>query len=167
LVHPVYCRLSKPSSADIASIEKLSNRPPWPVELFEGEFNHSYSYTFGARANGKLIGFLVTHAVLDEIHILNFGIDPVYRGNGVGRGLITFVLKTLSEERASIWATLEVRKSNTVAQSLYQTLGFSEVAIREKYYTDDLEDAFVLRLHIPTFIAEHNKQNKNESRYEI
>jgi ribosomal-protein-alanine N-acetyltransferase len=163
VVHPVFCRLTKPSSADIASIEKLCNRPPWPVELFESEFNHSYSYTFGARADGSLVGFLVLHAVLDEIHILNFGVLPQYRGHGVGRGLISYVLKTLAEDRATSWATLEVRKSNKVAQALYFSLGFSEVATREKYYTDDQEDAFVLRLHIPTFLADTRQKNIDRS----
>ena len=158
MVPPVYCRLSTSASSDIASIEALCNRPPWPVELFKSEFDHSYSYTYGARANGKLIGFLILHAVLDEIHILNFGVHPDSRGKGVGKGLLRHILCSVNEERGSAWATLEVRKSNLIAQKLYQSFGFNEVAIRQRYYTDDQEDAYVLRLHVPTYLAEDKRE---------
>ena len=155
-INPVFCRLGQSASADIAAIEAVSNRPPWPVSLFANEFQHSYSYTYGARADGKLIGFLVLHSVLDELHILNFGIDPNYRGRGVGKGLLFYALLD-GHERGVHWATLEVRKSNSTAQNLYRAFGFSEVAVRPKYYSDDQEDGLVLRLNIPVAIADQQK----------
>jgi [ribosomal protein S18]-alanine N-acetyltransferase len=40
--------------------------------------------------------------------------------------------------------TLEVRVSNTPAQELYRRFGFAIAGTRQRYYTDDGEDAFVM-----------------------
>jgi ribosomal-protein-alanine N-acetyltransferase len=40
--------------------------------------------------------------------------------------------------------TLEVRESNVAAQELYRSFGFDVAGRRERYYTDDHEDALVM-----------------------
>jgi ribosomal-protein-alanine N-acetyltransferase len=40
--------------------------------------------------------------------------------------------------------TLEVRKSNIVAQNLYKKYGFVEYGIRPRYYADNNEDAVIM-----------------------
>lgn len=145
------CRLSPASAADIAAIELESNSPPWTEALFLREFQHDFSTTFGARTGGQLVGFLVCHTVHDESHIMNFGVRASARGRGVGRALISYVLRELYQ--ASIrWVTLEVRRSNRRARNLYDSLGFLEVGLRERYYTDNHEDALVMRLSLQQFI---------------
>lgn len=150
---PIICRLPEGAVPDIARIEAESNRPPWPAELFQSEFRHSYSYTYGARTGGDLVAFLVAHFVLDELHILNFGVKKENRRGGIGRALITHVLYEF-HERSARWVTLEVRHSNHAARNLYEALGFSEIGIRERYYTDDGEDGLVLRLNLQQFLSE-------------
>ena len=44
--------------------------------------------------------------------------------------------------------TLEVRVSNTIAQSLYKKLGFFEGGIRKNYYSDNQEDALVMWVNL-------------------
>lgn len=143
----VICRLNRASAYDIAKIEAVCNRPPWPASLFESEFDHSYSVTFGVRKEGLLVAFLVAHAVLDELHILNFGVEPAVRRLGIGNSLLRYVLDEYYEKGFAS-ATLEVRSGNTAAQELYRKLGFFEIARRSKYYTDDNEDGLVLRVHL-------------------
>ena len=41
------------------------------------------------------------------------------------------------------YMTLEVRRSNVRAQTLYQSLGFEYVGVRKRYYEDNGEDAFL------------------------
>ncbi|WP_341872876.1 GNAT family N-acetyltransferase [Leucobacter insecticola] len=41
---------------------------------------------------------------------------------------------------------LEVRADNPVAQSLYASLGFTEIGVRPRYYQPDNVDAFVMKL---------------------
>ena len=135
-------------------IEAQSNTPPWTKKLFDYEFDNRVGRVWGARVGGELVAFLVAHFILDEVHILNFGVRRSMRGQGVGRALISHILQETFDESAR-WATLEVRKSNRVARTLYESLGFSEVAVREKYYSDDGEDAIVMGLNIQHFISQH------------
>lgn len=156
LLHPlqsgiVVCRLSEGSAAAIASIEVESNAPPWSEELFRREFQNACSRTYGARAGGELVGFLVCHVVHDEAHIMNFGLRRSERGQGYGRELLSAVLRDLFESTVH-WVTLEVRRGNIVARGLYDSLGFLEVGMRERYYTDNQEDALVLKLNLQQFI---------------
>lgn len=155
MIEPVICRLSASASEQVARIESVCNRPPWPQELFESEFNHSYSYTHGARVGGELVGFLVCHFVLDEVHILNFGIAPKFRRKGIGRMLIRSVLMEF-HERSARWATLEVRVSNQEAKGLYNQLGFQQIGTRAGYYTDDGEDALVLQLNLDSLVSKRS-----------
>lgn len=146
----VLCRLSAISIPDIVEIERDSNRPPWTAELFAGEFENQYSLQFGARKDGRLIGFLICHVIHDEAHILNFGLLPEERGHGYGKALLTYVLHELFDATVR-WVTLEVRRSNGVARALYDSVGFLEVGVRERYYTDNKEDAVVLKLNLQQF----------------
>lgn len=154
---PIICRLPIGAVDDVVAIENVSNRPPWPAELFKSEFKYSYAHLYGARAGGELIAFLSAHHVLDELHILNFGVKPEVRGQGVGKKLLAAVIHEFYKKSAR-WATLEVRKSNSVARALYDKFGFFEVGIREKYYTDDQEDGLVLRLDMESFVASHPEE---------
>ena len=43
--------------------------------------------------------------------------------------------------------TLEVRRSNTIAQNLYKKYGFVEEGIRKAYYIDNKEDAIIMWNH--------------------
>ena len=149
---PVVCRLSKAAAADLAVIESESNTPPWPEKHFLQEFSNSFSHVFGARRDGVIAGFLVIHVAADEGHIVNFGVRKNFRGQGIGRALLEAVLREL-HERAVRWVTLEVRRSNAVAQRLYNSVGFAEAGVRAKYYSDDGEDALVLKLNVDDFVS--------------
>lgn len=151
---PVIASLSRISLPDIIHIEQVSDTPIWSERLFLDEFENAHSHFFGARLEGKLVGFLLCHCVIDEAHILKFGLLPEVRGQGVGRALISHVIRDLNANAAK-WVTLEVRKSNKVARNLYESIGFSEVGIRERYYSDNFEDALVMSLNISHFIEEH------------
>jgi [ribosomal protein S18]-alanine N-acetyltransferase len=148
----VICRLSRSSVGDIAAIQAESDSPAWSAKLFSDEFSHQFSRIFGARTQGKLIGFLLLHTVMDEAHIVKFGVSSAYRGRGIGRELLREVLLQLHQGGVR-WVTLEVRKSNIIAQRLYESLGFVQTSIRSRYYSDNLEDALLMNLSMVDFMA--------------
>ncbi|MCB0338306.1 MAG: ribosomal protein S18-alanine N-acetyltransferase [Bdellovibrionales bacterium] len=150
----VYCRLSGASLEDIVAIELESNTPPWNERLFKAEFSNNHSYVFGARLRGRLVGFLVIHLVAEEGHIVNFGVRKDFRGKGIGRELLSFALHDLYS-RGARWVTLEVRRSNVRAYKLYSSLGFSDIAVRERYYSDNQEDALVMAANLRQFVFEN------------
>ena len=57
------------------------------------------------------------------------------------------VLRLAADGGAAL-ATLEVRRSNTPARSLYESFGFAVSAVRRAYYEDG-EDAFVMLRTFP------------------
>lgn len=144
---PVICKLSKEAAPELAEIDAVSNTPPWNTALFESEFDNQHAVVLGARLNGQLIGFVVLHQVADEAHIVNFAVRPAERGQGVGRSILKSVIDKLFSEAVSR-LTLEVRRSNQVAQALYRQFGFVECGVRPKYYADNKEDALLMGVQV-------------------
>ena len=79
----------------------------------------------------------------DEAHITNIAMRESYRRRGVGELLLISIID-LSTELNARFITLEVRVSNTTAQSLYHKYGFNQAGLRRGYYTDDGEDAILM-----------------------
>jgi ribosomal-protein-alanine N-acetyltransferase len=48
--------------------------------------------------------------------------------------------------QATTKAILEVRASNQAARALYQQMGFAQVSIRPRYYTNPVEDAVLMEM---------------------
>ncbi len=150
---PILCKLPESAVLDLVEIEAESNTPPWNKKLFASEFSNPCALIYGARIGGEIGGFLVVHSVVDEAHIVNFGVRKNLRRNGIGRALLLYVLREL-HAHAVKWVTLEVRKGNDAARKLYSSLGFIDVNERIGYYVDNHEDAVVMSLNIHEFIAQ-------------
>jgi ribosomal-protein-alanine N-acetyltransferase len=130
---------------DILRIEQASFTNPWTRQMYLAELeNKGVSYCYLAKEpGGEVIGFCSFWRVLDELHINNLAVMPLKRHGGIGSALLTHVLKEgvkLGAKRA----TLEVRRSNDVARALYERFGFALAGVRRGYYTNPVEDAFVL-----------------------
>jgi ribosomal-protein-alanine N-acetyltransferase len=83
---------------------------------------------------------------VDEAHFTNVAVHPAWRRSGLGRRLLRALLDKARGE-ACLSATLEVRPSNAAALALYTSEGFTPVALRPRYYSDDGEDAMILWKH--------------------
>jgi [ribosomal protein S18]-alanine N-acetyltransferase len=90
------------------------------------------------------VAFLLVWTVADEVHILDVAVDVAYRRRGIARALMDEAL-ALAREKKARHLLLEVRKSNAPAIALYQSLGFSEMGVRSRYYSDN-EDAIEMIL---------------------
>jgi ribosomal-protein-alanine N-acetyltransferase len=91
----------------------------------------------------SIIGYIGLFFQIDEAHITAVGVHSAYRGQGIGELLLISGLE-LAQLRGASEATLEVRVSNNIAQSLYHKYAFAEKGIRPKYYTDNNEDAMIM-----------------------
>ena len=92
---------------------------------------------------GFIAGFLGTWYMVDEAHIISFGVRSTYRGRGIGELLLIAAIEHAMARRAKV-VTLEVRVSNHVASNLYLKYGFKERGIRKGYYADNREDAIIM-----------------------
>ena len=69
------------------------------------------------------------------------------RRHGLGRVLMLRLIDE-ARERGATELFLEVRADNPGAQTLYESLGFEQIAVRPKYY-GGVVDAVIMRLTIP------------------
>lgn len=90
-----------------------------------------------------VLGFAGMWVLYDEAHITTIGVEPGYRGRGLGELLLVAMFDE-SIRRNATWLTLEVRVSNAPAQTLYAKYGFAVHGTRKRYYSDNNEDAHIM-----------------------
>lgn len=129
---------------DVEEIERLCFPTPWSKEAFRIEIMRNFCARYAvARLNGRVVGYIGMWLVIDEAHITNVAVHPDYRHRGIGEKLMRYMMKMAVDIGISRM-TLEVRKSNIVAQKLYKKLGFEESGIRKGYYLSNNEDAIIM-----------------------
>ena len=131
--------------ANVVEVERSSFDIPWSKESFENELKNKLAIYLVAKVEEKAVGYVGVWKIFDEGHITNVAVHPEFRGQGIGKSLISELL-SLCEKENIISLTLEVRKSNVIAQNLYKSFGFVEEGIRKCYYSDNNEDAIIMWL---------------------
>jgi len=128
----------------IMEIEEKSFNPPWSREAFLLELTKNLLAKYiVAEVDGVVVGYGGIWFIIDEGHVTNIAVDENYRGMGIGSKILEGLIQ-LCIDRNITAMTLEVRKSNIVAQSLYKKYGFKECGIRKGYYHDNNEDAIIM-----------------------
>lgn len=133
------------------SIETESYGNPWPKDAFQRELKLPFSRILVARGveptAPPLLGYMVLWVIRGEAHILNLAVHPEQRRRGVATALLQAGIDAAKGQGAEI-LYLEVRRSNSGAQTLYDAFGFKQVGVRPKYYEDNREDALVMLLDL-------------------
>jgi len=131
-------------------------------------FNHGRFFGPELPPSGKqyIIGFAGFWIMAQEAHITNIAVRKLYQRQGVGELLLISLIDLAMGLDARI-ITLEVRASNTAAQSLYHKYGFTQVGLRRNYYTDNREDGILMSTENITsalFQAQLNQLKQAHSR---
>ena len=128
---------------DILHISKLSFPVSWSRDSIESELSNRLAHYSIAKFKDKIIGFGGMWTIVDESQITNIAVHPHYRGKGVASLILNELIKVCENKKVT-GLTLEVRKSNNIAQNLYKKFGFIHEGVRPKYYEDNGEDAFLM-----------------------
>lgn len=127
----------------IIGIERVSFPTPWPGSLYAHEIIRPGGMFLAAEEAGVLVGYVCAWAGADQGHILKIAVVPELRRHGVGRLLMDALTERFkSRGIGKMW--LEARERNQAARSFYRSLGFSEVSVHQRYYSDTGEDAIVM-----------------------
>jgi ribosomal-protein-alanine N-acetyltransferase len=133
----------------VHEIDVLSFSAPWPPSSYRFElFNNPTGRLWVAEAHVtedkmEVVGMAVVWMIVDEAHIATLAVHPDYRGHGIGRKLLFTALSDCVRWGART-ASLEVRESNEIAQTLYRDFGFEIAGRRPHYYIDNNEDALIM-----------------------
>jgi ribosomal-protein-alanine N-acetyltransferase len=129
----------------VCALDARCQGHPWnPVHFLEeisrGDLGHARVLEDRQR---RIVGYICTWVVCDEMHVGTLGVDPDLRCQGLGRSLVQGAHSWAIGQGAAI-AHLEVRAHNAAALALYASLGYRRVGIRSGYYPDNGEDAHLL-----------------------
>ncbi|WP_246142880.1 ribosomal protein S18-alanine N-acetyltransferase [Pasteuria penetrans] len=148
VVVPFIRRMKKSDLKKVAEIESVSFPRPWPVSSYRYELTENpFAYYIVACRGDTVVGFCGCWFIADEAHIITIAVHPAFRRQGIGRAMLLHVKGQLPRFGITRVA-LEVRVSNTQAQSLYGQFGFVVVGVRKFYYVDNNEDAILMNLEL-------------------
>lgn len=143
--------IRKMELADISGVlevEETSFTTPWSKDIFYQELQkNQHAHYFVAYLNERIIGYLGSWIVLEDAQITNFAVHPEGRRRKIGEKLFHYAVQYMIN-RGAERLSLEVRASNTAAQSLYRKFGLVPGGIRKHYYTDNFEDAIVMWVNL-------------------
>ena len=138
-------RLRKLAYSDLPAvlgIERRSFQTPWSLAMFVLELSKSSGICLTALRDGRMVGYLICSRYETVWHIMNVAVAPERRREGVASSLLAALYERVGDPQARF--TLEVRRSNHVAISLYEREGFRGAGLRRRYYQDNGEDALVM-----------------------
>ena len=126
-----------------AEIEAICFSEPWSSDAMRLLCTPEYPSLALVDESGECIGYIGSAKALDELQIINVAVDPEHRSRGLGK----LLLRGFDELCVSIGAvtvSLEVRESNRVAISLYESFGYEVAGKRKGFYRAPAEDALVM-----------------------
>lgn len=126
----------------VLAVERECFSEPWTRNMFLGELKQKAAVYRVAEENGTIVGYMGMYHVADEGHITNVAVAQKFRRQGIAGALISHFLD-LARQWQLIFLTLEVRRGNDSAISLYRKYGFCEVGVRPHYY-ENKEDALLM-----------------------
>jgi ribosomal-protein-alanine N-acetyltransferase len=137
---------------DIGLLEKLEDETRlafWGKENYR-RFLEEFPEYFGCKAvvaerknPHKLVGFFLARSLFDNLEILKIGVYNKYQNHGIGT-LLMEAAYAEGSRRGCRRCFLEVRKSNENAIRFYQRHSFKIAGTRLNYYTDPVEDAWIM-----------------------
>jgi [ribosomal protein S18]-alanine N-acetyltransferase len=132
---------------NVIAIERASFQFPWSTRFFLDELQVDCARSILAEVDGRIVGYVLFWFVSEEVDIHNIAVHPDFRRQGIGRLLLEQVVAA-ARRQDRVRVTLDVRFSNTSAQSLYRNFGFGPRGLRKAYYSDNGEDALVMALEL-------------------
>lgn len=130
----------------LALLDRECFSMPWSEKSFKEEFKNDLAIYYVAKEKSQIIGYAGFWHVADEGDITNIAVSKNFRCRGIGGTLLETLIKKAKELKLEL-LTLEVRKTNYAAISLYEKYGFEKIGERKKYYSNPKEDALIMTLY--------------------
>lgn len=129
---------------EVLRIERASFEQPYSRAILEQELKITAAHVWVALHRGKIVAYIDFWVVKDEMELVSIAVSPRYKRRGVGDFMMHRMDRFADQQRAR-YIYLDVRQSNLAAQGLYEKFGFAKVGVRRRYYTDNQEDAIIMK----------------------
>ena len=134
-------KIRKYKKEDIPDIEKLGLYLHDNYKFLPDDFSDALVII----EKEKVIGFIVYSIIYERAEIIDITVDPKNRNKGYAKALLNYLINDIISERCNN-ITLEVKKTNEIAISLYKSIGFSVAATRKGYYEDS--DGYLMKMDL-------------------
>jgi [ribosomal protein S18]-alanine N-acetyltransferase len=134
-------RLTYADLPQVVAIERRAFTTPWSLAMFVLELSKPSGVCLAAVVETELAGYIVCSRYDTVWHVMNVAVDPDRRRRGIATTLIQALLDRIGDDAQ---VTLEVRRSNAGALTLYERFGFRSAGVRPRYYADNGEDAVIM-----------------------
>ncbi len=128
----------------VLEIERRSFEQPYSREILAQELKIKAANMRVATYRRKVIGYIDFWLVHDEMELISIAVSPDFKRRGVGDGLMHEMIRFAYQNEAR-FIYLDVRRSNEPAQQLYEKFGFAKAGVRRRYYSDNQEDAIIMK----------------------
>lgn len=115
-------------------------RSDFEYEICENEFSHMKV----CEKEGRIIGMIGYYILFDDAQITTLAVLKEAQNQGIASKLMENMVQDCNERKCSV-LSLEVRKSNEKAISLYKKFDFIEMNIRKSYYEDGEDAIFMMK----------------------
>lgn len=126
----------------------------WSTKALQETLSQKSTYILlvypGNNKSSPPIGFAIIQVVLDEAELLSLGVDPEWRGNGIGKNLLGELINQCKALKIKL-LFLEVDEGNIPAISIYNRFDPVITGKRNKYYNTgkgDKKDALLMKINI-------------------
>ena len=108
-----------------------------------GYLDNSLIYCLVYENENEILGYISFSFDGEMLEIFNFCVKENYQRSGIGTKIMNYAFNMFTSKglKSSI---LEVRESNKKAISFYEKLGYIQISIRKKYYSNN-ENALILQ----------------------
>lgn len=132
---------------EIAQLEEKCFPDPWSEDMFIQLLSNPLAVFITAQKDGEVVGYAGIYHILSEGQLMNIAVKEEYRRLGIAEKMFDFILDYAKENDIEV-ITLEVRKENSPAISLYEKLGFEKVGERPGYYSHPTDDAVLMNYSV-------------------
>ena len=129
---------------DCMNIDQKSLNGLWTKSQWERELTDPRRICLGIieLETKNLLGLCTAWLVIDELHITSIAVHPLHQRKGIGKLLITDLIKRSNSFHINR-IFLEVKETNETAKAFYKSMGFITAGIRSNFYKDG-SDALIL-----------------------
>lgn len=142
-----YRYATKEDLDQIVAIEQSSMPNPWTLKSYIEAIDSDHAFILVAVDVDTIVGFAVFYLTPPESELPDIVVASKNRGQGIGKNLLAYAKSELTSNGIDT-VFLEVRVSNAPARKLYEGFGFEEIGKRKYFYSNPIEDAICMALHM-------------------
>lgn len=132
-----------PDLEQVMPIEKANFSLPWDELGFFTYMVREDAVFLVAEEEDKILGYCGILISFEDAEVTNVCVSEEARGRGIGKLLMEELIRRAVSKGVE-FVHLEVRESNTVARTMYESMGFHVDWIRKGYYDLPKEDAVLM-----------------------